>query len=495
MRKAGPSLPTLLVLSLLLLPAAGAATPGARASEMGDTGGGVPVADDLRKRKADLLLRLRVKRAIDRGALWIARQQQKDGSFKLKGNALGGPFPESRHGFGVSSLCFYTLADCGYTPDQSEIKKALSYLRKHYRGQMGKGDYWPKASSYSLSLFVLGLHTLYVKPGHRSKRVQRDRYGHQKKTRERPCGYPKWARGLIEEILDWLLAHEAKTGLFRYPDGFNLGTRPAPMPGMLPSHEGPEDLSNTQYVLLALWAGSRCGYEIQIATLEKIAHRLLAYQEASGPAVARTPDPKPADKKQAAVGAGRYAPPSRPGGQPSSTRNLDQARGFPYTLGSLATGSMTAAGLSSLFIVKAMLLERHALRAAVRKQLDRGIWDAIAWLTWNYDLHANPPGVPLWQYYYLYGLERACVISGKRFLGEHEWYPEGARMLVTEQEEDGRWRPGNQLGGFGGLPGAPSTYRTDVLDTCFALLFLKRAALIPRRPVLDDGPVTTPREK
>ena len=38
----------------------------------------------------------------------------------------------------------------------------------------------------------------------------------------------------------------------------------------------------------------------------------------------------------------------------------------------------------------------------------------------------------------------------------------------------------------------PGIYKTDVLDTCFALLFLKRATVIPKQPVLDDGPVTTP---
>jgi hypothetical protein len=173
-------------------------------------------------------------------------------------------------------------------------------------------------------------------------------------------------------------------------------------------------------------------------------------------------------------------------------RPEDRARGFPYTMGGQVTGSMTTAGLSSLVIVKAMLLERNALKTATRKALDRGIWDAIAWLTWNYDLHWNPGAGSRWQYYYLYGLERACVIAGKRMLGEHDWYREGATLLVDDQEEEGSWRPDDQLGGFGRGPGGKLVFRTEILDTCFAVLFLKRATLIPKRPVLDDGPVTTP---
>ena len=69
------------------------------------------------------------------------------------------------------------------------------------------------------------------------------------------------------------------------------------------------------------------------------------------------------------------------------------------------------------------------------------------------------------------------------------------RLDEIGQKDDGRWRPPGQLGQFGVGPGGPTpTWRTDVLDTCFALLFLKRATIVPRRPVLDDGPATTPRD-
>lgn len=471
-------LPAVTLAALLLLPCAAAL------AEEGQV-----VDDEVKRKKEAMLFRLRVKRAIGSGARWVATCQKKDGSFELPGNKAGGPFPQSRHGFGVTALCTYTLADCGYDAEHPVIEKAVRYLRKRYRSYF-KGDHWPQASSYSLSLMVLALHTLYVKPETEKRANERDRYGKRKVDKKNPCGYPDWARKAIDRILDWFMKNQAETGLFRYPGGFNTGTRPpGGMPGgPPPSHYGDEDLSNTQYVLLALWAGSRCGYEITGPQLEKIANRLLSYQAKLGRRVKRVEDPAPAKDEPAKKGDGhRYAEPSPPG-ESEDEGPFDRARGFPYTKSAEITGSMTTAGLSSLVIVKAMMRERGTLSPAMATKLDKGIWDAIAWLQFNYSVHDNPGAGLRWQYYYLYGLERACVIAGKRFLGEHDWYRDGAALLLDAQKDDGRWAPGGQLGGFGG----GVAYRTCLLDTCFALLFLKRATIKPKEPVLDNpGPVVT----
>ncbi|MDA1193739.1 MAG: hypothetical protein O2894_00995 [Planctomycetota bacterium] len=469
----------LLILAAFLL----VATTAARADDENDAEAKAAMA----RKKADIIFQARVRRAIGAGAHWIAERQKHDGSFELSDNPRDGPFPESRHGFGVSVLCLYTLADCGYDADHPVVKKALAHVRKRYRSLL-KGDHWPQASAYTLALLVLGLHTLFVTPEARDAAVERDRYGKDKRDAKNPCGYPTWVRAAIKEILDWFMENQAETGLFRYPAGFNMGTRPPAMPGGPPaSHFGDEDLSNTQYVLLALWAGSRCGYVVSREQLERIAGRLLEYQERTGPAVPRRPDP--AAPQPGAEGA-RYAPPTPPGTGEGAPR--DAARGFPYTLDAPVTGSMTTAGLSSLAIVKAMLLERDELSRDWRDKIDRGLWDAIAWLDTNFSVHANPGAGSMWHYYYLYGLERAGVIAGKRYLGDHDWYREGAELLLDAQTESGAWEPPDQLGGFGaGMPGG-SPYRTSLLDTCFALLFLKRATIKPDRPILENPrPVTT----
>jgi hypothetical protein len=65
-------------------------------------------------------------------------------------------------------------------------------------------------------------------------------------------------------------------------------------------------------------------------------------------------------------------------------------------------------------------------------------------------------------YYFLWSLERAAVAYGLRKIGDKDWYDWGANFLLGDQEKDGSWQ------GIHGKYGA---------DTCFALLFLRRADL------------------
>ena len=50
--------------------------------------------------------------------------------------------------------------------------------------------------------------------------------------------------------------------------------------------------------------------------------------------------------------------------------------------------------------------------------------------------------------------------------GSHEWYAEGAEYLLRTQHPTGEWAV--EQGEF------MAKERTDVLDTCLAILFLKR---------------------
>jgi len=462
--------------------------------------------DDMARKKADIVFKLRVNSAIDRGAAWLVTQQNRDGSFKLEGNQGNGPFPPSRHRFGETALATLTLANCGYTEERIEIRKALGYLKKHWRSVM-KGEYWPQGSSYSLCITVMALHKLFAQPGTKDENERDSRYGNARKSRDNPCGYPAWAKKVIKSILDWIVANRAKEGTFRYPGDLpqgpgrgGPGSAPGGPGGGMPNLDGPEDMSNTQYALLALWMGSRCGYRVDHRVLEHAGLRLLALQEKKGPAIVRAPDPVPNDVRR----NDPYAPFEHPG--ESSDTSRDHARGFGYVSGMPATGAMTSAGLSSLLIVKAMLAEMGKLSGAMRSRLDKGIWDAIAWHVVNYDLTQNPPDGPMWHYYYLYGLERAFVIAEKQLVGKHDWYREGAKQLIDAQKKNGQWDPESALagwgrpagpgpGGPGGRGGGPpagfgSPYSMSMHDTCFALLFLKRAAFKPRTPVLRNPSVT-----
>lgn len=64
-------------------------------------------------------------------------------------------------------------------------------------------------------------------------------------------------------------------------------------------------------------------------------------------------------------------------------------------------------------------------------------------------------------YYGLWSLERMAVMFDLKTIEGVDWYEEGARFLVSRQQADGRWSGGYE---------DPFT-----ADTCFALLFLKRA--------------------
>ena len=72
------------------------------------------------------------------------------------------------HEFGETTLGLLTLAHCDYGPDRPEVRKALAYVKKRWRGQL-TGDFHPQASTYSLCLLVLALHELYATPGDKTK--------------------------------------------------------------------------------------------------------------------------------------------------------------------------------------------------------------------------------------------------------------------------------------------------------------------------------------
>ena len=137
-----------------------------------------------------------------------------------------------------------------------------------------------------------------------------------------------------------------------------------------------------------------------------------------------------------------------------------ESKGFTYSKGrrdKQVTGSMTSAGVGILSICIDALSDKPSTKgqrktfAAAR---DRG----LEWLGENFSVTRNPGGS--WLGYYLYGLERVGGLAGVAYLGEHDWYAEGAAELVRKQRPSGAWRLGNS---------------GTTTSTCFALLFLRRA--------------------
>ncbi len=80
-------------------------------------------------------------------------------------------------------------------------------------------------------------------------------------------------------------------------------------------------------------------------------------------------------------------------------------------------------------------------------------------------------------YYFLFGLERLAVALGLDTIGGKDWYTWGSEVLIDNQEADGNW-----VGNYA------------VADTCFALLFLKRANLAKDLTTALRGKIQDPAE-
>jgi len=147
---------------------------------------------------------------------------------------------------------------------------------------------------------------------------------------------------------------------------------------------------------------------------------------------------------------------------------------------------MTTAAIAVLAIANDALVKPERFSGYsedVERNVRRSVADGFAWIDRNWAVDKNPPaGAPAWHYYYLYGLERACAFTARELIAKHDWYAEGATYLVSKQQADGRWATGV----LGGNEIAPS----DLADTAWALLFLKRATrpTVPiQPPVVTEG--------
>ena len=150
-------------------------------------------------------------------------------------------------------------------------------------------------------------------------------------------------------------------------------------------------------------------------------------------------------------------------------------RGWSYTPDRMPYGSMTAGAIGSVCIYDYILDGEKSLSW----KRDASVLSGIAWLAHNFSATGNPgvdkvaPGYSLvpdgaMYYYYLYAVERTGLLFGTEKFGAREWYPEGANVLLKAQQPDGSWPP-------------TDTHRNAVWDTCFSILFLRRAT----RPLMD----------
>ena len=419
-------------------------------------------AEEARMARARADLDARVASAIERGTAWLVRQQLPDGGYPGFADRLD-PKAYNPMDVGVNALVMLTLSHGGLGAEHDAIKKCLRLCQFHYAG--GNGSWNLKGNGtltvYTAATLVLALDALYRGPEGKPAPARKDRYGEGDPPKPARCKYPDSVRKWIVELVEFLVGSQHATGGWRYPGN------------PVDSEPGDTDLSNTQYALLALEAAARCGIPVPPECFQRAVEHALSEQEQEGlPAPVWLPDEawQPGDPPEK-----RFREAGRA-----------QARGWTYLPGhaTLPTGSMTTAGVAVVAICKERLWAAERLPMDLRKRIDRSLRDGVAWLSEHFQVHTNPDEQPQWHYYYLYGLERAGTKLGLPWLGTRDWYREGAEHLLAAQQGDGGWLEA----AASGKP-ADST-ESAITQTCFALLFLKRATRVPPVPLAPPAAVT-----
>lgn len=141
--------------------------------------------------------------------------------------------------------------------------------------------------------------------------------------------------------------------------------------------------------------------------------------------------------------------------------------GWPYQEGA-SKGSMTAAGLATLFVAFDRL---YVDRARDAEPLLRSIERGLGWIGDHFAVDTHPGGEPQWKYYYLYSVERVGRASGQKYFRGVDWFRDIAAHILAEQDEEGAWPNTGDSAEF---------EMTKQRNTAFAIMFLCHG----RAPVL-----------
>ena len=186
------------------------------------------------------------------------------------------------------------------------------------------------------------------------------------------------------------------------------------------SHQsGGDDNSNTQFAMLALWTAHRHGVSVERSLL-------LADQ--------------------------RFA----------QTQLRDGSWAY-HIQDTQSKAAMTCVGLLGLAVGHGALLRSESPARAVEDRAIRSGLDALSrWIGAWEDRDDNGR----LNLYKLWSIERVCVLYGLPTIAGKDWYGWGAKRLLREQGSNGSWRGGGYHGS------------TTMIDTAFALLFLRRSNLV-----------------
>ncbi len=359
-----------------------------------------------------------VREGIKRGTRFLMNRVatwEKDGSFRdTPKNRL-----QNTYGSGRLALVLLTLLKQNPDRDTPVIQKLVDQVRKRLPND-----------SYSLGLSLMALEALYEPPNE----AQQIRDGLiQSPSQRKPHSkdlmlMKKWVKRLLENI-DTRSDPSYKLR-FNYTRG------------------GRYDNSVTQYAALGLRSAALCGISLPGYVWPGLLNHFIADQK-------KKEQDRPLRFRLISFAEQAKMKSQKDSSKATSAFLRAKARGFGYSTTGFPYGSMTCAGITGLALSESMLRRNKRINKRQRSKTDKGLLSAFAWLLDNFSVRKNPRRDNDHYFYYLYSLERACQLSGIALIGQKDWYFEGAMQILLSQQANGSW--GN------------------LTDTCFAILFLKRA--------------------
>ena len=387
----------------------------------------------------------KINRAIERGIAFLKKTQDVTGTW------------QTTHETGHAGLCGLTLLECKVPAADPTVQRAAAFVRSKCATLV---------ATYEMSLAILFL----------------DRLGD---PRDRPVIYGLGLQLMAGQIVDGGWGYNCDTrspqdmhrlfgflrsknqvfdpgALPKKPIAKNgpfwelsqlLNANPAPVTPleMLPAElqnrpivlnkgrakgklavGGPDaltDNSNTQFAMLALWAARRHGVPTDQALL-------ASYQ--------------------------RF----------TSSQNSDHGWGYPGA----STTTMTCAGLIGLGIGHGAAPEivgvdpdnpkAVVIKPALQDDRIQNALQVLARSVGQPSQDAKKTNFQSENLYFLWSLERVAMLYDLQTIGGKDWYGWGAQMLVHTQQPNGAWQ------------GAAFHGHNASVDTCFALLFLRRSNLV-----------------
>jgi hypothetical protein len=387
-------------------------------------GGAMWLAFAARAGSQDAAMQREINEAIDRGVAHLRGLQDKEGRW---------PRPE----IGATALAAWTLLETGATANDPAVRKAAKLLREYCIGEAGTysvalailffdrlGDPVDEPLIQSLAFRLMasqgktgGWNYAVVRPPpSETERLQR----HYKQAQESSDEARKAQRKPGNRNP---LSPEINVQLMKLFQG-----------GLVFEHDG--DNSNTQFAMLALWVARRHGLPVD-RSLAMVERRFRSTQNQ--------------------VGYWNY--------QYGATMLPDEAlRG---QIGSVC--AMTSAGVLSLALTHPAGNKAAGRELTKDPQVKAGLAAVAAMIGTpqadrrNIAQFVKGDGRNFGRdqgCYCLWTLERMAVVYDLKTIGNKDWYLWGAQILLANQQPDGSWQSDCPGGGC---------------DTCFALLFLKRA--------------------